>query len=307
VNGVSKRKVGAAGKGAFSGTLGVPEATHGPESPKLEGVVEAILSSSTGVRPRAPEEPFLFHQSDDIGVNTVSECVRPSISHKRPSSTRELSDATDLVLGPDLDLQQIATTLVLCSSSHDARLAQVLSRPLALLHSQHTVNSCANRLGYDLASSLQLVSSPGSLLSGSQPPAGSCGSHTPHESVHTRHFTRLSVAFSLWTLHTQNVPRMTRGQLRRAYTLTAHWQFPPTPRLSHLSFRFQAYIGFCSTETNILSAGAMAPSADPLFLRPESWVTQALRWRRKSALRPSRSWQDGKIYSRSNVAPARPL
>jgi hypothetical protein len=119
--------------------------------------------------------------------------------------------------------------------------------------------------------------------------------------------TRLSVAFSLWTLHTQNVPRMTRGQLRRAYTLTAHWQFPPTPRLSHLSFRFQAYIGFCSTETNILSAGAMAPSADPLFLRPESWVTQALRWRRKSALRPSRSWQDGRIYSRSNVAPARPL
>jgi hypothetical protein len=140
------------------------------------------------VRPRAPEEPFLFHQSDDIGVNTVSECVRSSISHKRPPSTGEHPDATDLVLGPDSDLSTNRDHTVLCSSSaHDARLVQISESPSALLHSQHTVGSCANRLGYDLASPLQLVSSSGSFLSGSQPPS-TCGSYTPHSSVHTRYF-----------------------------------------------------------------------------------------------------------------------
>ena len=82
--------------------------------------------------------------------------------------------------------------------------------------------------------------------------------------------TRLSVAFTLWTQHNQNVPRMTRDQLRRAYILTGH--FLPPLYLSHLSFRFQVSAGFGSTATSILSRGAMTPSADHLVFRPKSWV-----------------------------------
>jgi hypothetical protein len=184
VNGVSsKKKVGPAAKGAFFGSPTVAEPTHESGSPKLEGLAEAILSSSTGVRPSAAEEPF----QSDVGVNTFSECERPSIPHKRRSSTRELSDATDLVLGPNLDLRTNRDHLVFCSSSHGARLAQVPESSFALLRSQHTANSCETRLGYDLASSLQLIGSPGGLLLGSQHPAGSCGPHTPHEPVQSRH------------------------------------------------------------------------------------------------------------------------
>ena len=189
MNSVSKRKVGAAGKGAFPETPNVAEATHGPGSPKLEGVAEAIVSSSTGVRRRAPEEPFQLCQSDDVGINTVSKCVRSSISHKSHlASTGELSgDAADLVLGPDSDLSKNGDHVVLCSSSNDARLARVSESPSALLHSQHTVNSCATRLGYDLASPLQLASSTSSFFSDSQPPS-TCGSHPPQSSVQTRYF-----------------------------------------------------------------------------------------------------------------------
>lgn len=192
MNSVSKRKVGAAGKGTFPGTPSVTEATHGPGSPKLEGVAEAVVSSSTGVRRRAPEEPFLLCQTDDVGINNVSKCVRSSISYKNHlASTGELPDAADLVLGPDLgpdsDLSKNRNQIVLCSSSNDARLARVSDSPSALLHSQHTVNSCATRLGHDLASPLQLVSSTSSFFSDTRPPS-ICGSHTPHSSVQTRYF-----------------------------------------------------------------------------------------------------------------------
>ena len=137
MNSVSNRKVGAAGKGAFPETPNVAEATHGPGSPKLEGVAEAIVSSSTGVRRRAPEEPFQLCQSDDIGINTVSRCVRSSIPHKsHPASTGELpSDAADLVLGPDSDLSKSGDHVVLCSSSNNARLDRVSESPSTMLHS----------------------------------------------------------------------------------------------------------------------------------------------------------------------------
>ena len=143
------------------------------------------------MRPSATEEPLLLYPSD-IGVNAVSECVRSSkrlsIPHKRCSSTKELLDATDLVLGSDSDLRTDRDHLVLCSSSHGARLVQPSESPSALLHSQHTVNSCAAQLGYDFASPLPLVSSPGGFLSDSHPPS-SCPSLTsPHEPVQTRHF-----------------------------------------------------------------------------------------------------------------------
>lgn len=187
MNGVSKKKIRSAAKGAFSASPIVAEASHGPSSPKLEGLAEAILSSSTGVRPSATEEPLLLCQSD-IGVNTVSECVRSSIRHERCSSTRELPNATDLVLGPDSNLRTDRDHLVLCSSSHGARLVQVSESPSALLHSQRTVNSCAAQLGYDFASPHSLVSSPGGLLSGSHLPS-SCDTLTsPHEPVQTRYF-----------------------------------------------------------------------------------------------------------------------
>jgi hypothetical protein len=188
VNNASKRKVGSAGKGAFPGTPSAAGTTNGPGSPKLEGVAEAILSSSTGVRARAPEEPFLFCQSDGVGVNTVSECARSPISQKIPPSTGEHPDATDLVLDSNSDfLSTNRDDTVLYSSSHEARLVPISESPSALLHSQHTVNSCATRLGYDLASPLPLVNSPGSLFSGSQP-SSACGSHPPQSSVQTRYF-----------------------------------------------------------------------------------------------------------------------
>ena len=180
MNGVSsKKKVGPAAKGAFFGSPIVAEPTHGSGSPKLEGLAEAILSSSTGVRPSAAEEPL----QSDVGVNTFSECESPSI---RRSSTKELSDATDLVR-PNLDLRTNRDHLAFGSSSHGARLAQVPESPSTLLHSQHTTNSCGTRLGYDLVSPLQLVGSPEGLLLSSQHP-GSCGPHTLHEPVQTRHF-----------------------------------------------------------------------------------------------------------------------
>lgn len=147
-----------------------------------------ILPSSIGDLPSATEDPFLFCQSD-IRVNDVSESVRSHILHKKKdSSTRELSGGSgaDLLLVPDLDLQTNRDHLVLYSSSHAASLVQVSESPSALLHSQRTVNACETSLGYDFSSSLQLVSSPGNLLSGTQPPS-SCASHTPHEPVQTRH------------------------------------------------------------------------------------------------------------------------
>lgn len=170
-------------KGALSGSPIVAASTHGPGSPKVAGLEEAIVPSSTGVPPSAVEDRFLVYPSD-LGVNAVSESVRSSISQ----STRELPGAADLIQVPNSDLQTNHEHLVLCSSlPHRARLVQVSESPSALLHSQRTVNSCGTSLGYDFASSLQHVSSPSSLLSGSQPPS-SCGSHSPHESVQTHQF-----------------------------------------------------------------------------------------------------------------------
>ncbi|KAF8262275.1 hypothetical protein EI94DRAFT_1744011 [Lactarius quietus] len=168
MNGVSKKKFGATARGAFSGPPIVAEANHGSGSPKLEGLAEAIPSSSTGVRPGAAEEPLLFCQSD-VGDNAVSECVGMSFPPKRRSSTRELPDATGLILGPDSDLRTDRDNLLLCSSSHGTRLVQVSESPSALLHSQRTANSCATRLGYGFASPPLPISSPSGSLSGSLP------------------------------------------------------------------------------------------------------------------------------------------
>ncbi|KAH9065447.1 hypothetical protein EDB87DRAFT_1070408 [Lactarius vividus] len=172
-NGASKKKIGAAAKGA-------PSATR-TGSPKLKGLAEAIVPSSTCAPPSAAEDPFLLYQSD-VGDNAVSESVRPSIAHKNRSSIRELSGAADLALFPDSDLQTDRDHVVLYSSSHGARLVRVSESPSALLHSQRTVNSCGTGLGNDLVSFLTHTSSPNNSLSGSQPPS-SCSSHTSHESI----------------------------------------------------------------------------------------------------------------------------
>ncbi|KAH9042159.1 hypothetical protein EDB85DRAFT_1233548 [Lactarius pseudohatsudake] len=167
----------AAAKGAPSATPIAAAAAHGSGSPKLEGLAEAIEPNSTCAPPSAGEDPSLLYHSD-VGGNAVSECIRPSIARKNRSSIRELSDAADLALVPDSDLQTDRDNLVLYSSSHDARLVRVSESPSVLLHSQRTVNSCGTGLSNDLASSL----THGSLLSGSQP-LSSCGSHTSHESI----------------------------------------------------------------------------------------------------------------------------
>ncbi|KAH9179207.1 hypothetical protein EDB89DRAFT_781701 [Lactarius sanguifluus] len=181
-NGVSKKKMGAAAKGAPSATPIVAAATHRSGSPKPDGLAEAIEPNSTYAPPSAAEDPLLLYQSD-VGDNAVSECVRPSITHKNRSSIRELSGTADLALVPDSDFQADRDHVVLYSSPHGTRVVRVSESPSALLHSQRTVNSCGTGLSSDFASSLTHASSPSSLLSGSQPPS-SCGSHTSHESIH---------------------------------------------------------------------------------------------------------------------------
>ncbi|KAI9443187.1 hypothetical protein H4582DRAFT_1923019 [Lactarius indigo] len=176
-NGVSKKKTGATAKGAPSATPIVAATAYETDSPKLDGLAEAIVPCSTCTPPGTAEDPSLLYQSD-VGDNTVSESVRPSITRKNRSSTRELPGAADLVLVPDPDLQ--TKNRVFYSSPHGARLVRVSESPSALLHSQRTVDSCGTGLGHDFASSLQHASSSGSLLSGPQP--SSCGSHTSHES-----------------------------------------------------------------------------------------------------------------------------
>ncbi|KAH8998612.1 hypothetical protein EDB92DRAFT_1836179 [Lactarius akahatsu] len=180
-NVVSKKKTGAAAKGAPSATPIVAAAAHESGSPKLEGLAEAIEPNSTRAPPSAGEDPFLLYHSD-VGGNAVSECVRPSIARKNRSSIRELSGAADLALVPDSDLQTDRDHLVPYSSSHGARLVRVSESPSALLHSQRIVNSCGTGLSNEFASSLTHASSPSNLLLGSQPPS-SCGSHTSHESI----------------------------------------------------------------------------------------------------------------------------
>ena len=138
----------------------------------------------------AAEDPFLFRQSD-VGVNAVSECVRPSVPHRKHPATKELPGGADLVLVPDLpvNLPTNHDHLVVRSSPHAVSLAQVSESPSALLHVQRAVNPYGTSLGYDFGSSLRLqhASSPSSSLSGSLPPS-SCGSHSPHDPVQTRHF-----------------------------------------------------------------------------------------------------------------------